>query len=141
MSEDPARERDQAANAVCAVERPAPGWSWRRVCSVAELTEGGDGVRFEVEGRSGPEAAFVVRSAGRPRAYLNRCRHVPVELDWLPGQFFDESGLYLVCSTHGAMYRASDGRCEGGPCGGRPLIALQVCESDGAVWVAVRDEE
>jgi nitrite reductase/ring-hydroxylating ferredoxin subunit len=115
------------------------GWAWREVCASAALADGGDGVRFEVPGRDQPLAAFAVRSAGVVRGYLNQCRHIPVELDWQPGRFFDDTGLYLICATHGATYRASDGRCAGGPCNGQGLIALQVLESDGAIWVAVQD--
>ena len=73
---------------------------------------------------------------GGLRAYLNRCAHAPVELDWPEGRFFDESGLYLVCATHGAMYRAEDGSCAGGPCHGRNLVTLEVREGAGQVWVA-----
>lgn len=84
-----------------------------------------------------PRPAFVVRHDGVARAYLNRCAHVAVELDWPSGQFFDDSGLYLVCATHGATYRAADGRCVGGPCRGSSLVALQTRESNGKVWVAL----
>ena len=115
------------------------GWSWRQVCGSEALCDGDEGVRFELAAQAEPLAAFVVRSEGVVRGYLNQCRHVPVELDWQPGRFFDDTGLYLVCSTHGAMYRASDGACAGGPCRGQGLIALQVVEADGAVWVAVQD--
>jgi hypothetical protein len=31
----------------------------------------------------------VLRFEGRPRAYLNRCLHVPTEMDWQPGEFLD----------------------------------------------------
>ena len=114
------------------------GWSWRQVCGSEVLRDGDSGVRFDVPARGESLAAFVVRSEGVVRAYLNQCRHVPVELDWQPGRFFDDTGLYLICSTHGAMYRASDGACAGGPCRGQGLAALQVVETDGVVWVAVQ---
>jgi len=120
---------------------PAPGWRWLAVCHAETLVEGGEGVRFEVPGDSGPEPAFAVRARGAVRSYLNRCRHVPIELDWQPGRFFDDSGLYLICATHGATYRAVDGRCVGGPCGGQSLVALQACEHESMVWVAIRDAQ
>lgn len=140
---DEAGESDEArAGSGAGVPGPAAGlpdgWHWRRVCGSDALCDGGDGVRFDVPAAQEPLSAFVVRSEGAVRGYLNQCRHVPVELDWQPGRFFDDTGLYLVCSTHGAMYRASDGRCAGGPCRGQGLIALQVAEADGVVWVAVQ---
>ena len=61
---------------------------------------------------------------------LNRCAHVPMELDWAEGQFFESSGLYLMCATHGAIYAPDTGKCVGGPCRGGRLRALQVDERD-----------
>jgi nitrite reductase/ring-hydroxylating ferredoxin subunit len=44
-------------------------------------------------------------------ACLNRCAHIPLELDWNEGEFFDQSGLYLICSTYGATYQPDTGYC------------------------------
>jgi nitrite reductase/ring-hydroxylating ferredoxin subunit len=107
----------------------------RVICDSSELIEGGRGVRFEFELRGLRRSAFVVRFDGAPRGYLNQCAHVPVELDWQPGQFFDSDGLYLVCATHGAMYDAGTGACAGGPCSGRGLIPVAVAERDGKIFI------
>jgi nitrite reductase/ring-hydroxylating ferredoxin subunit len=109
---------------------------WQRVGDAQELLEGGDGLRFELE-RSGldPLAAFCVRFEGRVCAFLNRCAHVPVELDWQPGKFFDDTGLYLICATHGAMYKADTGACIAGPCRGQSLRALMAKEEGKQIWV------
>ena len=121
---------------------PGPGWGWQEICASEALLDGGDGVRFTVPvPGAAPAPAFAVRFEGLPRAYLNRCSHVPVELDWQEGRFFDDTGLYLVCSTHGAHYRAADGSCAGGPCRGQPLATLQACEAGGRIWVAIRTGE
>jgi nitrite reductase/ring-hydroxylating ferredoxin subunit len=109
--------------------------AWSPVCASADLEEGGDGRRFDLLRGERREAAFVVRVDGLPRAYLNRCAHVPVELDWIPGRFLDDSGLVIICTVHGATYDASDGACIGGPCDGRGLQALDCREADGTVWV------
>lgn len=115
----------------------AAGDGWSRVCGSTVLADGGDGLRLRWRDASGAVVpAFVVRTGGAARAFVNRCAHVPVELDWMPGRFLDESGLYLVCATHGAMYDATDGRCTGGPCRGRGgLQPIPVQERDGSVWV------
>ena len=70
----------------------------RLICTSPEVTDAGLGFRFEIErfGRTIP--SFVIRYNGQVYAYLNECGHVPAELDWLPGQFFDDSKLYLICS-------------------------------------------
>lgn len=107
----------------------------RLICASADLTEGGPGVRFEVDSPAGPAAAFVVRYQGQAHAYLNRCAHVPVELDWQPGHFFDEAGRYLICATHGATYLPETGQCVGGPCAGKRLAVVAVVEVEGKVWL------
>lgn len=107
----------------------------RLICLGSDLADGGRGVRFEVESGGRREAAFAVRFQGRVYAYLNRCAHVPAELDWNPGEFFDASGLYLICATHGALYAPDSGACLGGRCDGKGLWALQVCERDGNVYL------
>jgi nitrite reductase/ring-hydroxylating ferredoxin subunit len=107
----------------------------RLICAADDLAELGRGVRFELTRFGQPQPAFVVRYDGRPRAYLNQCGHVPVELDWQEGEFFDYSRLYLICSTHGALYHPADGHCVGGRCAGRGLIPVPVVERDGRVYV------
>ena len=106
----------------------------RLICAAQALVDSGKAVRFEVEyfGENAP--AFVVRFDGRVYGYLNRCGHMPMELDWREGEVFDLGGRELICSTHGATYAADSGKCLGGPCGGRSLVALQVEERDGRVF-------
>jgi nitrite reductase/ring-hydroxylating ferredoxin subunit len=108
----------------------------RLICAAAALAEGGTGVRFTVTRHGREEPAFVVRYQGAPRAFLNRCAHVPMELDWQPGVFFDPQGLYLMCATHGALYDPATGQCLGGPCRGRGLVPLAVAESDGNILLS-----
>jgi nitrite reductase/ring-hydroxylating ferredoxin subunit len=103
------------------------------VCPSHALLEGGDGVRFEVERAGQRHPAFAIRFEGRPHAYLNRCAHVGVELDWQPGRFFDADGMVLICSTHGALYDPGSGECLGGPCRGGRLEPVAVEEVDGQV--------
>lgn len=105
------------------------------ICAAAELEEGGAGVRFEFVRGEHTLSAFVVRFDGVARAYLNQCAHVPMELDWQPGVFFDADGLYLMCSTHGALYDAATGACAGGPCNGRGLRQAPVREADGYIFL------
>lgn len=85
------------------------------------------------------QRGFVVRFEGRVRAYVNRCAHVPVALDWVPGQVFDPDGRTLLCSVHGAEYDPASGHCLSGPCSGRGhLEPLDAAERDGWVWIGSR---
>lgn len=107
----------------------------RVICASAALADGGKGLRFSLERNGATASAFAVRYDGRVYAYLNSCAHIPVELDWNEGEFFDQSGLYLICSTHGATYQADTGYCIMGPCKGARLVALKVAERSGNVYL------
>jgi nitrite reductase/ring-hydroxylating ferredoxin subunit len=104
------------------------------ICDSDQVVEGGKGVRFPVEAFGDAATGFVVRYDGKPYAYLNRCAHVPIELDWFEGEFFESSGLYLMCSTHGAIYVPESGQCAGGPCKGGKLRPIAVHEVDGKIF-------
>lgn len=105
----------------------------RVICDSAELVEAGDGVRFDLEVQGRQVSAFAIRFGGSVYAYINRCAHVGVELDWQLGRFFDNEGAHLICSTHGAAYAPDSGLCVHGPCKGAALIALPVEEINGKV--------
>jgi len=107
----------------------------RLICAGSDLDDGGDGVRFEIECKGEAVPAFAIRHGGRVYAYLNRCAHIAMELDWTPGKFFDADGVYLICSTHGALYAPESGACRGGPCRGAALSRLDVFEADGLVYL------
>jgi nitrite reductase/ring-hydroxylating ferredoxin subunit len=107
----------------------------RLICSAAALAEGGRGVRFTLRSLGGEERGFAVRHRGKVCAYVNRCPHQGTDLDWQPGEFFEESGLYLVCSTHGALFEPGSGFCVAGPCRGDSLEPLEMRERDGEVFL------
>ena len=113
----------------------ATGLNRRLICASEELVDGGRGLRFTVDRNGLGEAAFAVRFRGRVHAYLNRCAHLPVEIDWQQGEFFDHSGLYLICATHGALYAPESGSCLGGRCNGKGLVAVSVIEHDGQIFL------
>lgn len=114
----------------------------RLICAADDLADGGRGVRFSVRRGARDCPAFAVRHAGQVRAYLNRCAHVPVELDWQPGIFFDFSGSFLICAVHGALYDPRDGRCAGGRCrGAGGLVPVAVIERAGAIYCLEEDDE
>jgi nitrite reductase/ring-hydroxylating ferredoxin subunit len=101
-----------------------------RVCAADELVEGGAGVRMAAKHCGKDAVVFFIRYGAGVYGYLNRCAHVPTELDWVEGQFFESSGLYLICATHGALYAPDTGRCVGGPCRGGGLRPVMVEERD-----------
>ena len=104
------------------------------LCASTELQEAGKAVVFSVLLWRRPARAFALRFGGRVVAYLNRCAHVPTEMDWRPGEFLDEERRFIVCSMHGAVYEPASGRCIAGPCAGERLMAVDVVERDGQVY-------
>jgi nitrite reductase/ring-hydroxylating ferredoxin subunit len=82
---------------------------------------------------------FVVNWKGLLRAFVNRCRHIPMTLDWVENQFFDEAADFLVCPTHGALYEPDGGECVIGPACGKALFAVPLVERDGAILALCPD--
>lgn len=110
------------------------------ICRSRELIERKRGVRFVVCRHGEMTPAFVVRFDGVVHAYLNRCAHRSLELDWVEGEFFDAFGEHLLCATHGARYAPSSGACVGGPRGGAGLVKLPVFEENGEILLDIRDD-
>ena len=102
------------------------------LCNSGDLQDSALAVPFDVVFRGRSCRAFAIRFEGQSHAYVNECAHVAMEMDFQPNQFFDSSGQWLMCATHGAMYDPASGACAGGPCrGGLEKIALT--ERDGVV--------
>ncbi|MEO0367413.1 MAG: Rieske 2Fe-2S domain-containing protein [Pseudomonadota bacterium] len=111
--------------------------------TTTELHEGGLGLRFTVTDHNPKPSltdgqleasipAFVIAFDGQYFAYLNRCGHIAVQLDFMPGEFFSDDAQTLVCATHGAEYAPNTGACLGGPCFGVGLepIEIEVQQTD-----------
>ena len=102
------------------------------LCPSEALVDGGRAVAFDVRYSGQICRAFAIRYQGRVHAYLNRCTHVPMEMDYQEGQFFDDTGRWLLCATHGAAYQPDTGACAGGPCRGG-LVKISLSEEEGRV--------
>ena len=112
------------------------------LCPSSRLAEKGKALVFDVMHFREPARAFVLRFEGVVVGYLNRCLHVPAEMDWQEGEFLESSKRYIMCSIHGATYEPSSGRCAGGPCGRGKLTVIEAFERDGQVyWYPSRDTQ
>jgi nitrite reductase/ring-hydroxylating ferredoxin subunit len=110
--------------------------SFTIICPRKDLLDGrsgGKAHRFEILRDARKTPCFAVAFEGSIYAYVNRCPHQGTELDWLPGEVFDDDGLYLICATHGAVFVPDSGLCYGGPCRGASLERLDIAEVDGNV--------
>jgi len=104
------------------------------LCASSELQEGGDAVTFDVVEFGRTVQAFALRFDNVAVAYLNRCAHVPVEMDWQPGKFWDLAQRHIICSVHGALYDPPSGQCVGGPCVGARLQRIELKEEGDQVY-------
>ena len=105
------------------------------VINNVELEERSKGLRFDLTELGEFATGFVIRFEGKVYAYINKCAHVPVELDWNHGDFFDTSKQFLICATHGAQYQPQTGHCVMGPCKGKRLQALDVTEQGSTITI------
>lgn len=103
------------------------------LCASEVLQNAGRAEVFDVVYAGQTCRAFAVRYEGQVYAYLNRCAHVAMEMDYREGHFFDQSKKWLICATHGALYEPQSGRCSGGPCKSG-LIKIEVLEKEGGVY-------
>jgi nitrite reductase/ring-hydroxylating ferredoxin subunit len=109
--------------------------SERAVCESSALVERGHGIRFPLPELGERVTGFVIRYQGVAHAYINRCAHLAVELDWNEGDFFNMDKNYVICATHGAHYEPDSGYCVMGPCKGRNLQPIQVTERDNKIFI------
>jgi nitrite reductase/ring-hydroxylating ferredoxin subunit len=104
------------------------------LCAAAALEEAGTAHVWDLLEHGQPARGFALRFDGVVRGYLNRCLHVPVEMDWNPGEFLGADRRTIVCSIHGAEYEPETGQCVGGPCGRGRLAPLDLREEGGQVY-------
>jgi nitrite reductase/ring-hydroxylating ferredoxin subunit len=114
-----------------------PVTSERVICESSALIEREHGMRFPLPELGEHVTGFVIRYKGLVHAYVNRCAHLAVELDWNEGDFFNMDKNYVICATHGAHYQPDTGYCVMGPCKGRSLQPIQVTERDNKILINV----
>ena len=102
-----------------------------------DLLEKSLGLRFNLPQLGQFTTGFVVRFNGRAHAYINKCAHVPIELDWKQGEFFTPAKDYIICATHGAHYEPDTGHCIMGPCKGKSLQVIPVTEQNQQITIHI----
>jgi nitrite reductase/ring-hydroxylating ferredoxin subunit len=108
--------------------------SRQRLANADALSEG-EAVKFQFQRDGLSLEGFVIRIGGKIIAYENRCRHLPLSLDYGDGRFFTRDAQHLICQSHGALYEPLTGLCVRGPCEGASLRPLPVREEAGAIWL------
>ena len=105
------------------------------LCSLQDLPDNA-GRGFVIGNDDARQEIFLIRRGNAVYAYRNVCPHQGTNLDWSPDEFVDESGQYIQCATHGALFVVEDGLCVQGPCLGASLKPVPVSiTTDGKVEV------
>ncbi|MGA3228946.1 Rieske (2Fe-2S) protein [Candidatus Binatus sp.] len=122
--------------------KDAPARARYRVARIESLAPG-ESLKFMLPIRGADEECFLINFGGEFHAYVNRCRHVPMAMDWVDNQFFAEDGRYLMCQTHNAYYEPASGECIGGPptaCG-KFLYRVPTEIEDGVIYARPPQDE
>jgi nitrite reductase/ring-hydroxylating ferredoxin subunit len=141
MSDDQHRRR-AALTRSRARRKQAPAHSRYKVARTDSLVPG-ESLKFMLPIRGADEECFLINFGGEFHAYVNRCRHVPMAMDWVDNQFFAEDGRYLMCQTHNAYYEPASGECIAGPptaCG-KFLYRVPTEIEDGVVYARAPQED
>jgi nitrite reductase/ring-hydroxylating ferredoxin subunit len=113
-----------------------------RVGRTADLAPG-QSMKFMLPIRGVDEECFVINYHGHFHAYVNRCRHVPMAMDWVDNEFFAEQGRYLMCQTHNAYYEPASGECVAGPLStcGKFLYRVPLEILNGSIYALPPEQE
>jgi nitrite reductase/ring-hydroxylating ferredoxin subunit len=103
------------------------------VGAVGEI-EHGKSKKFTLRRGQRDLEALLVNFEGRHFAYINRCPHTGITLDWVNNQFFSSDNRYLMCATHGAVFEPPTGECIWGPCVGLSLQSVPVEVEEGRIY-------
>jgi len=103
----------------------------------------GTSKKFLLPIQGADEECFVINYRGRFHAYVNRCRHVPMAMDWVDNQFFSDQGRYLMCQTHNAYYQPDSGECIAGPPGtcGKSLYRVPLEVVQGVIYATPPEQK
>jgi len=104
--------------------RKSPGLKERKLVARAGELSHGESKKFVLPCGGTAVEAMLINYQGNLYAYVNRCRHIGISLDWVDNQFFTDDGRYLICANHGATYEPKTGICVWGPCAGEYLHSV-----------------
>lgn len=110
------------------------------VARVGEL-QPGETKKFVLQLGGREEEGFIVNHGGSLYAYINRCCHVPMSMDWIENRFMTEDKQYILCATHGACYQPDTGECVSGPPFGKFLTPVPLTISGQEVIARCPEEE
>ena len=106
----------------------------RKLVGSVDEIEHGKSKKFTLRRGQREFEALLVNFEGKHFAYINRCPHTGITLDWVNNQFFSSDNRYLMCATHGAVFEPPTGECIWGPCLGLSLQSVPVEIEDDRIY-------
>lgn len=106
---------------------------------IQEVIEPGCAREITVGEGKAKRSIVILRLGDRYFSYINSCPHTGISLNWGSDKFFDLTGSYIQCATHGALFEPYSGRCIWGPCRGQSLSKLMVTYLDGVTYIDLDD--
>ena len=95
------------------------------LCSTLDIADPGSKA-FQLMNNGEILDIFVVKKDGQFHAFINRCPHTGVNMEWLEDQFLDRDQNYVQCTTHDALFEIETGHCIHGPCAGDNLTPVKI---------------
>ncbi len=109
------------------------------LCQTSDIADPGSKA-FELDFHGQPLAVFVVHSNASFHAFVNRCPHTGVNLEWQEDQFLDLDQAFIQCSTHDALFEIDSGLCIAGPCVDESLQSLPLSQENGILWLEIGED-
>jgi nitrite reductase/ring-hydroxylating ferredoxin subunit len=109
------------------------GRGWRALCPLADIAD--KAAKGFAPPPGGLTGLFAVRQGDAVYVYVNDCPHIGTPLEWVSDRFLSHDGSRIVCATHGAEFRITDGECLRGPCFGDRLEPVMIQIKDGIIYV------
>ncbi|WP_419798373.1 MAG: Rieske (2Fe-2S) protein [Terasakiella sp.] len=97
--------------------------SEHKLCSIHEIEEE-DSKEFFVTRGETDQSILVVKKDGQLSVFINNCPHLGIPMNLEPDRFLDMEKNFIMCSTHGALFKIDDGECVHGPCLGKKLAPV-----------------
>ena len=115
-------------------KRPTSGERVTFLCQFEDLPDGrSKGVLPNDRGR---DQVVLVRQGSRVFGYINNCPHYDkAPLGWKKDEFLTADRQHIMCASHGALFRVTDGACELGPCLGQSLAPVHIEVKEGSVFM------
>jgi len=103
---------------------------------LAAVPDGGARAVAQRQDDGGARSVILLRRGEAVWAYVNRCPHFSLPLDFHPGEFATYEGEVVMCAHHSALFRYDDGLCIDGPCAGHRLDPVAIDVTDGVIRLA-----